>query len=332
LSSPEAALRRLGSILLGSASDPRSVERACLELYDLFTAAAVVAADAVLSTVDRRLESGLALSPALAATCLLDGPRTQAFVRGTLRAIQDAARKRDRVEVLYAGTGPFAPLALLTIPFLDRGRVAFTLLDVNAESCRAVSALVDALGMRDCVRDVVCADATTYRHPAPIDVLVSETMQRSLAEEPFVAIIRNFRPQLAPGGVVVPERVTIALALLDPATEQARWRGETAPFAAVPLMTVFEIDARREWLAGRSAAVGSAGDRCESRWLALLTRIVVYHDEVLEPYACGLTMPEILWRASPVTRELVLDFRYVEGSRPRLEYACFRGGSVARWA
>ena len=82
------------------------------------------------------------------------------------------------------------------------------------------------------MREVVQGDATTYRHPAALHVVISETMQRTLAEEPFVAILRNLRPQLAPGGILVPERVSIALASIDAQDEQARWRGAAVPFDA----------------------------------------------------------------------------------------------------
>jgi hypothetical protein len=58
-----------------------------------------------------QLPSGLALAPHLAALCVLDEQRTAAFQRGVALAIE-AARARfpgETVEVVYAGTGPFAP-------------------------------------------------------------------------------------------------------------------------------------------------------------------------------------------------------------------------------
>jgi predicted RNA methylase len=125
---------------------------------------------------------------------------------GTIAAIQDAVRRFAPavVEVLYAGTGPLAPLAFLTMPSLDPRSVRFTLLDVHPHSVRSVATLVERLGMTQYVRDVVCADAARYQHPVPLHVVISETMQRALAEEPFVAITRNVCPQLAPGGILVP--------------------------------------------------------------------------------------------------------------------------------
>ncbi|HYC93910.1 MAG TPA: hypothetical protein VEO54_32215 [Thermoanaerobaculia bacterium] len=318
-------IQQLSAVILDSASDAESVDRACSELYELFSAAATSAGHTVRAATDRRLDSGVALSPALAAQCLLDGRRTRAFSRGALKAIQDVVRLNapEPVEVLYAGTGPFAPLAFLIMPFTDPDRVRFTLLDVNAESTQAVAALVDVLGLASHVREVVCADATTYRHPADIHVLISETMRRSLAEEPFVSILQNLRPQLARGGAIVPERVTIDLALLDPATEQARWSGAREPLDHVAFVgRVFEVDAGQATRAATTIEVRCDG-RPDARWLALVTRIVVYHDEILEPYASGLTTPEILWSLSPVTRDLTLELQYLEGAAPRLEW-CVR--------
>lgn len=59
-----------------------------------------------------------AISPYAAATCLLDYGRTRAFARGVHDAIE-AANIRfpgERIEILYGGTGPYAPLALMQTP------------------------------------------------------------------------------------------------------------------------------------------------------------------------------------------------------------------------
>ena len=268
--------------------------------------------------------TGLALSPDLAAQCLLDARRTAAFVRGSLRAIQEAERRfaPSVIEVLYAGTGPFAPLAFLSMPFLNPANVRFTLLDVNEASARSVDALVGALGASAYVRNVVCGDATAYQHPAQLHVVISETMQRTLRDEPFVAILRNLRPQLAAGALVVPERVTIALALLDAASQQRRWRGEPGAVEMEDRGIVFEVDAKGEFPSGlapttltvRREASGGA------KWLALATRIRVHGEEVLDPYTSGLTMPEILWPLSPLERDTTIELWYDTGLHPQVRW------------
>jgi hypothetical protein len=51
--------------------------------------------------------------------------------------------------------------------------------------------------------------------PARRFTIYSSVPPRQQQTRPFVAILRNLRPQLAAGALVVPERVTIELALLD---------------------------------------------------------------------------------------------------------------------
>ena len=295
---------------------------ACAELYETFTTAANTTDGNAESL---RLAAGLALSPALAGQCLLDGPRTSAFVRATLAAIREAARRfaPSTVEVVYAGTGPFAPLALLVIPFLGTLPVRFTLLDANPGAVQSVDALVRAFGCAQSIRAIVCTDATTYRHPSEIHVIVSETMQRTLRDEPFVAILRNLRPQLAAGGIVVPERVTVDLAVFDAASEQARWQGRPPASSPVSHGKVFEVDAAGESPSDDQGATtltvrhdASAGPQ----WLGLVTRVLVHKEIVLEPYVSGLTTPEILWHFSPMTRDTTISFQYVTGTVPGMAW------------
>ncbi|HEY9419930.1 MAG TPA: hypothetical protein VIW92_00810 [Thermoanaerobaculia bacterium] len=329
------SIEQLSAILLDPTAETMVVNGACAGLYDLFVSTATATADASSGTApSRRLTAGLALSPALAAQCLLDGPRTAAFVRGSLRAIQEAERRfaPSVIEVLYAGTGPFAPLAFLLMPFLDPKNVRFTLLDVNEASARSVEALAGALGGSEHVREVFCGDATTYRHPARLHVVISETMQRTLREEPFVAILRNLRPQLAAGALVVPERVTIELALLDAESQQRRWQGEPGPVEMEDRGLVFQVDANGEF---PFEVPTTLTVRCEAsagaKWLALVTRIRVHGDEVLDPYASGLTMPEILWPLSPLTRDTTIEFRYDAGLYPQVGWhSTYESGSIRR--
>ncbi len=58
-----------------------------------------------------------------------------------------------------------------------------------------------------------------------------------------------------------------------------------------------------------------------AKWLALVTRIFVHKEIVLDPYASGLTTPEILWHVSPITHDMTINFRYVTGTVPRMEWS-----------
>lgn len=275
------------------------------------------------ATQHTQLEGGVALSPADAATCFLDVHRTWAMLRGSFNAIREAmARFSGRpIEVVYAGTGPLAPFALLLMPLLDPQRVRFTMIDIAPASADSVSSLLYHYGFEEFVRAVVCGDATRYRHPCPIDVLISETMQRSLAREPFVSILRNLRPQLSSGGFVVPERVTIDFGFLDAEGEKARWAGSSAAPAVDVLATVFGVSADSEKPSpGSKVRITASRRQGGTKWAALQTRIDVFGGETLKPYESGLTMPEILWPLSPLDRDVTLEFHYATGINPGIQW------------
>ena len=169
--------------LLDRASTADELTAACAALYETWRNATPAARLAAEVTDDLRLEHGLALSPRSAAQCLLDAPRTAVFLRGTLAAISEAMRRfpEEPLEIVYAGTGPFATLALPLFDRLEPRRVRFTLIDVDERSTESVHSLVEHFGFGDHVKAIIHADATKYRHDAPVHVVVTETMQRALS-------------------------------------------------------------------------------------------------------------------------------------------------------
>lgn len=309
-------------ILLDSASDNGRLTDACSIIYQRLKSATPEASLAS-TLIDRevRLPAGIALSPGLAATCLLDEQRTAKFLRGTAAAINALARRfhGQTIEVVYAGTGPFAPLALLLVPSLGSLPVRFTLIDINQQSCDSVRSLFEHFDLMALVSRIICTDATTYRHPSPIHLAVSETMQRSLAREPFVEIMRNLRTQLATGGALVPESVTIDLAVIDAEQEQSRWRGEKVRTHPRTIARLLEITSAPEQASSAGTLVSPGSFDQRSEWLALFTRIAVYGEHILEPYESGLTTPQVLWELSSATGR-PLNFRYETGAEPGMRW------------
>lgn len=84
---------------------------------------------------------------------------------------------------------------------------------------------------------------------------------------------------------------------------------------------VFQVDAKGESPSDLEAPT-TLRVRCEAsggtKWLALVTRIRVHGDEILAPYASGLTIPEILWPLSPLTRDTTIELRYDAGLHPQV--------------
>lgn len=224
------------------------------------------------------------------------------------------------VEVVYAGTGPLAPFGILLMPLLDPQRVRFTMIDIAPGSADAVNSLLHHFQLQQFVRAIVCDDATRYSHPCAIDVVISETMQRTLAREPYVAILRNLRPQLSDGGLVVPERVTIDFGVLDAAAARARWAGTGATPAMDVLATVFTVSAGGETPSPDKSVRVTTPRSGETKWAALQTTVHIFGAETLKPYESGLTVPEILWPLSPLIEDVTLEFHYVTGGTPGIQW------------
>jgi len=170
------------------------------------------------ATTSTELETGLAISPMDAARCVLDFQRTACFLRGTLAAIEAAInRKAGKVEVLYAGCGPLAPLAVALCHRVEN--VRFWPVDIHQISVDSVVRLVRNAGYEKRFGEIVVADAAQYQWPQRGEVGIIEVMLRGLENEPQVAVTDNLVRQLVSDGEIVPSAVRLDIQLYDPTTE-----------------------------------------------------------------------------------------------------------------
>lgn len=200
---------------------------------------------------DEFLDQGVAINPRAAAQCALDYRRTVVFLRGVHAAMQylKARSGGNALNILYAGCGPFATLLLPLLARFEPFEVNITLLDVHQSSLDSVRSLCNHFGLSDHCLRLVRANACSYQHSQELDLVIAETMQKALEQEPQFAVTANLAPQLRSGGLFLPQKIQVNLSLAVPDKhqdearqlqaigQQALSRGDSAPLATVCTLT-----------------------------------------------------------------------------------------------
>jgi predicted RNA methylase len=169
---------------------------------------------------NKTLQYGTAIGPYWAAYCIKDIKRTQKFLRGILAAIRDVTDKHcdnKTVEILYAGTGPFASLALPIIMCYPELNLKFTFIEIHEETYKILTGIVKLLEIDEFVRETLFEDACTYTIPENLsyDIVISETMQHALEREPQVALYFNLAHQTDENTIFIPQQVKVSAALYN---------------------------------------------------------------------------------------------------------------------
>ena len=283
--------------LLNESATREELDRAASELLDfLASIAPCTGAEAI------PLVCGTAIAPADAARCTKDGLRTAMFLRGALAAIEEAQRRfaGECIEVVYAGTGPYAPLAVPLMPRFSPGEVRFMLIDIHPSAVAALRGVIAHFGLEPLVRATIAADATSYQHPSNFHVLICETMQRALTVEPHVAITRHLASQLHERGVVVPQRVSVDLVVGQRVGSAVELTLETARDA-------------QYWSQPRVLRMPAVTPHAPA---TLATAITTFGPHELREYDSGLTHPEILWDLANWEEGEEVELWYESSARP----------------
>lgn len=256
---------------------------------------------------------GKAVSPTTAAQCAEDPERSRVFIQGIHQAIQDklAAKPDCPVQILYAGTGPFAWLILALLPLFTAEQVRVTLLDIHQASLECVEKLLAYFDVFDRVEALVCADATCWQPVAgqDFDLIVSETMKHLLQQEPLVQIFTHLQAFLKPDGCLLPELIELD-AWLEIKGKPLTYLG---PLFSLDLPNARLLAQGDDYLLSGSLLLPNY--TLQPVNLKLTTQIRVYGEHVLAENQSQLTLSQYkksLW-LNPLGR---LDFYYHQGEHP----------------
>lgn len=331
-------LNALASNLLRDGGGPTDHRQAAEDLYDFLNQLAgrpqdVRGVEANPWQRETLLPTGKAINPYSAATCILDALRTRCFALGLRQAIR-AAQARfpgERIELLYAGTGPFAPLALLQTAFFSPREIGFSLIDIHQPALDCLGNVLKRLGLQEYVQDWFRADATTWSPPAAetYHVIVAEVMEQALTQEPQVAATMNLARYLREGGVFVPETVELSLRLFDPESDFQQLKAgrrehltlKNASTEAVPLFRLTQAGCRDYSVKDNRIslpAVRMPTGFPPGYTPCISTRIITFGDISLDEYDSGLTQPVILRELSGIGSAM-LEAWYAIGPHPGLQ-------------
>jgi predicted RNA methylase len=282
------------------------------------------------------LDSGHAIGLTWAAMCIKDLQRTKRFMNGIYEAVTDTIKKNSSrpVHILYAGTGPFAALVLPLIARFSSEQLQFTLLEVNEHSFHCLQKLVAVLRLEPYIRQIEKADATLWKIDPedPVDIFICETMNTGLTKEPQVAIFMNIVPQLKHEAIIIPGKIRLQAALIDPVKRMKYKMGEEKENSSVyvlgdlfelsteniiPHVTAFKKAGGSYKFAETTVVIPSEKVVTYSQF-CVLTDISVYKSIQLLIDESPLTMPLKLIEDVPAVR---IKCHYETGENPGIQFS-----------
>ena len=294
---------------------------------------------------DSLLPSGVAINPAAAAHCAHDYQRSIVFIRSVHAAIS-ALKLRfvdTPVEILYAGCGPFATLLMPLLSRFSPGDLNITLLDIHQSSLDSAQLVLENFGFVGHAVSTVQGDACAYKHPQKLHLVIAETMQKSLEQEPQFAVTANLAPQVFAKGVFIPQRIDVSLSLADLEREKVFYKNtdtkNTVTLKNKPkrhaVATLCSLSPDNAATQRQAAQYSPRSDKLELQLgfveiprvdgierlnAALFTRVTVYENYCLEDYEAEITLPMRCYDLEPLAGGERYTVSYQLGNYPRFNF------------
>ncbi|MDG1333864.1 MAG: hypothetical protein P8P74_16120 [Crocinitomicaceae bacterium] len=303
-------------VLFNDESSIAEVKCALHEYKTLLEEASIIDINEFNDQAHVHLDTGIAIGLKWAASCLDDSIRTQKFIRGTKRAIEDKLKGKGCVQVLYGGTGPFATLILPLLAHFSADQLKVTLLDVNPRSIKNVSQIIEHFGFQNHVEEIRCADATktVFNNASVFDILLVETMQHALQDEQQLLISSRLLNQMPEDALLVPQSIYLDLIRLNSSGDN-------------PIRELMKVDAdflrkhhpmNAKWCFESKIELDEKA-YSEKDLLAIATKIHVYAEETIEWNESGLTSPKIVSPMTDIRNNKSIYSRYVLEPNPGFE-------------
>lgn len=274
--------------------------------------------------------AGLAVSPTMAIMCADDYVRTVQFIRALHSAILDVNQLKPETpaQVLYAGTGPLAILAIPLMFILTEHQAKFILLDLHQVSIDSVEKIVNALKLNKSINAIEKIDAFNYQvdNNNPPDIIILEIMQACLAKEPQVAVSHHLIKQ-APKAILIPQEIKIELIMVD-SNNEFEFIGENKNKNKTRVRLGNALSINKEQLLGQTnkgklalPAIAIQIPKTIPQHLdaKLFTTITTYKHHVLKEYDSGLTCPRAISCDQDFSLGDTLEFNYQITNQPELK-------------
>ena len=206
-----AVLTQFANALLLSTSAGESKRLIDPMLKQLCQIAAVeLHPESFLDTEASHTPFGKAVSLTTAAQCAEDPERGRVFIQGIYQAIQDRlkAHPGQIVNILYAGTGPFAWLLIPLLPLFSASQIQVTLLDIHQASLDKVATDFGAIVVAP--QEIYAQDVDVYAPCALGATLNTNTINRLKCKVVAGAANNQLADEVKHGNMLIEKGITLA--------------------------------------------------------------------------------------------------------------------------